>query len=385
MSHGLRERQKARWDAVDLPWGPGAAGLHALPFRNLRFIYITWYVFSWTPPSEHGLTNSYNWPSYQLAMLIKSNADTLDHVYIDEYPGFQLEKYGSRSIGDALLDLLAQNAPKLRSLSLGGLREPFYPHLHISKPQGSDDFLSGSPALYPSGEIIPHVMTDDNRLLENSSKSSLERLFIQGFDSESTILIEDAFLNRDVFSLGSLRYLALSLMPVNYNYAFILSKVQGSLTHLTLNLDKSTLHLNLKFSMFPQLECLQLRIYSIYHTWTNLFNIVRSLSDDMYSLDEPGLIPPVQQVKLLHVSLGPSIFVDVLLNYLIEASIDDMLKDLVSPPSVLSGSMGRPQVDMITMEIPETVLAKGLPLTFQTGHLKYGKTDQWWLWPVYLQ
>ncbi|KAJ3751895.1 hypothetical protein EV360DRAFT_89263 [Lentinula raphanica] len=383
------ERQKARWDAVDLPWKHGT-GLHALPFRNLRYIQVHWSVFSWTPPSENQLTgldlpNSDHWPSYQLAMLVKFNAETLDHIFINEYPGFQLEQYGSSTVGDGLLDLLSTNAPNLQSLCLGGLRAPYYPHYHIDNPKGSDDFLTDDRALYPSGKEVPHVMSSDaNRHREDSSNSSLERLFLQGFDSESTSLIEDALFNRGVFSLRRLRCLGFSVMPENYNYKFFLSKVRGSLTHLALDLDQSIL--DLKFSWFPHLECLSLNIRSTYYTWKSLHTMVRSLYEDAYYSDELGSKPAMRTwVRLFHVAFGPGVFDEAAQQYLIIASVDDMLESMVSPHSVSSESVGRSMVDTITIDIPETVLAKALPFTFQTGCLKHGKTDKWWFVPVYLR
>ncbi|KAF8830831.1 hypothetical protein F5879DRAFT_179705 [Lentinula edodes] len=44
----FNKRQKDRWNAVVLPWGH-RAGLHALPFRCMRYLQIRWSVFSWIP------------------------------------------------------------------------------------------------------------------------------------------------------------------------------------------------------------------------------------------------------------------------------------------------------------------------------------------------
>ncbi|KAJ3992808.1 hypothetical protein F5050DRAFT_1715004 [Lentinula boryana] len=91
------DSQKARWDAVDLPLGH-CTGIHALPFSNLQY-------------------------------------------------GFRLEQYSQTSNADGLLDLLAQNAPKLRPLSLGGFLRQFNPHLYLTQPSGSLPFLSQDPAI----------------------------------------------------------------------------------------------------------------------------------------------------------------------------------------------------------------------------------------------
>ncbi|KAJ3817794.1 hypothetical protein F5880DRAFT_1511488 [Lentinula raphanica] len=334
------ERRQATWDSVDLPWARGA-GLHALPFRNLRFLEIQWSVFIWTPPSERGLVgpaNPKDWPAYQLAMLVKSNGGTLEYVSIDEYPGFRLEQSDSTLNGDGLLDLLAKNAPNLRSLYLGGLREASYPQLDLVQPQGFEDFLSDSRPLYISGEEIPDVMLGDDSFLERPTiPSDLERLFIRGFDSESTTLIEDALLNRGIFSVKSLTHLTLSVMPKGYDYMFMFSKVQKSLTHLTLDLK-----------------------------------------------DSNGSMPVVQVIKLLHISFGPSALLPVNGGYLLSASVDELFANLVCMHPELPESMGQTQVEKITLDLPETILADTLPIAFQTGHLKEGKTDYWWYKPEYL-
>ncbi|KAJ3756131.1 hypothetical protein EV360DRAFT_72263 [Lentinula raphanica] len=357
------QRRKARWESLDLPWGRGS-GLHALPFRNLRFLYIQWSMFSWTPPSE-GSINPDDWPGYQLAMLISSNANTLDQVYVDEYPGFQLVQHCSSPNRDALLDLLAKNAPNLQSLCLGGLREPFYMSFSDNiEPEGSDNFLIRDRALYPAGEKIPH------------------HLYIEGFDPESTTLLEGAILNRGIFSLQNLTHLALSVMPKGYDYMFMFSQVQGSLTHLSLDLKDSDYYLQLRFCFFPKLECLQLMVHDTYQTWENLHDIVESLSDNVYHLD--GSESVVQVVKLLHISFGfNGPLVDPI--FLTEASIDELLENLVCTDTELPESMGRTQVEGITFKLRETLLAETLPRTYRTGRLKSGNTDYWWYQPDYLK
>ncbi|KAJ3712608.1 hypothetical protein C8R42DRAFT_686369 [Lentinula raphanica] len=385
----FRDRQKARWDAIDLPWRPGP-GIHALPFRNLRYINVQWSVFSWTPPSiEHDIVGPMNpdrWPGYQLATLIKANADSLDDICIYQYPGYRLEQYNPTTNGDALLDLLARHAPKLRSLTLGGFRWPFSPHLYASKEDPSSRFLSSSRALYPSGEKVPHVRDwDHDRLSATAADHPLERLYLQGFDAESTILLEDALLNHGAFSLTSLTHLALSVMPEDYDYMFMFSNVRWSLTHLTLDLDETILDLNLKFHLFPKLEVLQLMIHSIYYTEIYLSSMIRSLSHNDYVRDDSALVPAVQRVQLMHFAFEPGTEYDNMHHYLHIASVDEGLETLVSTPLTSSESMGRSQVDMITMDIPEDVLAEALPLTFRTGCLKNGKTDYWWFRPAYLQ
>ncbi|KAJ3763705.1 hypothetical protein EV360DRAFT_66095 [Lentinula raphanica] len=358
----FRERQKALWDAIDLPWGSGT-GIHALPFRNLRSLVIHWSVFSWTPPPEHGqvvgLTNPNHWPAFQLAMLIQANADTLDHVSIRGYPGFRFKQYDSTLIEDILLYLITKSAPNLRSLSLGGLQDPYIPQIHASEPEESDDSLSGSRLLYPSGDEVPYAMLDDNSLPQTFTSPSLECFFIQGFTSESTILIEDAIFNHGVFS------------------------VQGNLTHLSLDLNDTTCNLNLKFCSFPKLESLQLLLHSTYLTWSNLHDMIESLSENVYHLD--GSLPVVQEVKLLHVSLeGHSLPSMESRSFLYHASVDELLEKLVCMPSELPESVGRTRVDKITMDLSENILADMLPITYGTGHLKEGKTNYWWYKPAYL-
>ncbi|KAJ3775545.1 hypothetical protein FB446DRAFT_724929 [Lentinula raphanica] len=383
----FRERQKALWDAIDLPWGSGT-GIHALPFRNLRSLVIHWSVFSWTPPPEHGqvvgLTNPNHWPAFQLAMLIQANADTLDHVSIRGYPGFRFKQYDSTLIEDILLDLITKSAPNLRSLSLGGLQDPYIPQIHASEPEESDDSLSGSRLLYPSGDEVPYAMLDDNSLPQTFTSPSLECLFIQGFTSESTILIEDAIFNHGVFSVRSPSYLGLSSMPQNYDYMFMFSKVQGNLTHLSLDLNDTTCNLNLKFCSFPKLESLQLLLHSTYLTWSNLHDMIESLSENVYHLD--GSLPVVQEVKLLHVSLEGHSPIPSMesRSFLYHASVDELLEKLVCMPSELPESVGRTRVDKITMDLSENILADMLPITYGTGHLKEGKTNYWWYKPAYL-
>ncbi|KAJ4001521.1 hypothetical protein F5050DRAFT_1324480 [Lentinula boryana] len=361
-------KQKDRWDAVDLPWGHHA-GIHALPFRNLRYIHIQWSVFSWTPPSlslgGDGFlvcTNSNQWPGYQLAMVLKSNADTLDHVSIDEYPGFRVKQYNSTSNTDDLLNILAQNAPHLRSLSLGGLLSVFHPHLHVTRPSGSSPFLEQEPAIYPSGEEVPHAHPNEG---------------CSGFDSEATLLIEDVLLNGGVSPIKSIQYLALSAMPEDYNYMFLFSRVFQSLTHLTLDLDESTLHLELKLYFFPHLECIQLMIPSTYRTIPNLYNMVGSLSDNVFHLD--GSMPSVHTVRRLHIALGPGVHSGIAEGYMTDSSIDKFLLNLVQHrPSGLSKSVGWTRVEMVTVNLPNTTLEKAFPMTFETGCLTFGETDEWW-------
>ncbi|KAJ3713105.1 hypothetical protein C8R42DRAFT_685219 [Lentinula raphanica] len=371
------ERQKVQWNSIDLPWERGT-GLHALPFRNLRLIYIQWSVFSWTLPFERtaGPANPANWPGIQLALLLKSNGSTLDHVHVTEYPGFQPDKNGSTR--DALLNLLAQNAPNLRSLCLGGLRKAYYPQFRSLE---SEDPPLPDRVLYPSGEEVPHIILDHNCPPDNLATIYLERLFLQGFEAESTILIQEAMLNGGVFSLKNLSHLVLSVMPMGYDYMFMFSKVQGTLTHLTLDLKDSTLYASLRFHFFPRLAYLQFIVHAIYRSWVNLHDIVRALSDNAYHLD--GSLPVIQLVKRLHISYGSSAR---LINhgYLLAASADELLESLVCIPSEIPESMGRSQVEEITFDVSESMLADTFPLTYSTGRLKEGQTDHWWYRPSYV-
>ncbi|KAJ3838743.1 hypothetical protein EV361DRAFT_889116 [Lentinula raphanica] len=371
---------KARWDAVDLPWGR-RGGIHALPFKNLRFLHIQWSVFSWTSP-DHDILDGIDpdhWPGYQLAMLIKNNTYTLDHVFIDEYPGFCLEQDHASSQGDALLEVLARNAPSLRTLSLGGLLQPY--HIHRRHAASETALLSRNRASYPCGEKVPHVMPSmiDDSTHRKATLPSLQRLFLQGFDSESTILIEGTLTSCDLLSLGGIRYLALSAMPRDYDYLFMFSKMHQSLTHLTLDLDESIRNLILNLCSFPQLESLQLMIYDSYRTWDVLHHFVDSLSKNAFHIN--GSMPPQHIAKVLHFAFGPGVSPKGAKFYLIGASVDDALKELVSVPAE---PMGRSKVQLVTMDLSETVLAEVLPLTFWTGCLKTGKTDDWWCWPSYL-
>ncbi|KAJ3913835.1 hypothetical protein F5877DRAFT_83402 [Lentinula edodes] len=392
----FHQRQKARWNDVDLPWGH-RAGLHALPFRCLRYLQIRWSVFSWIPPSvvlEEDFPvvhiNPTQWPGYQLAMLFKANANTLDHVSIDEYPGFQLENYSSTHISDALLDLLAKNVPKLNSLFLGGPMQRVdtipIPEMSFDLPQPTepDALLARDRPLYPSGEEVPYVHPNPTIASSNESNHllmSLDRFSVRGFDSQSTLLVEDAFLNSGV--LSTTRYIAFSSMPENFNYMFFLSRLSQSLTHLTLDLDKTTLHLKLRFHCFPNLACLQLIINSIRSTAT-LRNMVGCLlNDDASELDDPMTTTPT--IKLLHLSFGCEL-PELVKQYLMASAVDDLLQILVQPMSSESDkSIRRTKVDEITMDLPITTIADSLPMTFQTGSLNFGKTDVWWWWqPTYL-
>ncbi|KAJ3967662.1 hypothetical protein EV361DRAFT_871469 [Lentinula raphanica] len=358
-SEGIRYKQLAQWDDIDLPWGH-CAGLHALPFRNLRFLHIQWSVFSWIPPSiiagEPDILGGMDpdlWPGYQLSMLIRSNADTLDHLSIDEYPGFQFSKNGAASSskdGDPLFDLLAKDAPNLRSLSLVGLQ--------VTRP---DSFLRvDKELLYPDGEKIPPVMptgTDDSASPPPHSITrslSLERLFLQGFDQSSYYKIENALINFHEPVLGSLnylKYLALSSMPKDYDYMFILCEVQllhQPLTHLTLDLDESTSNLNLKFSLFPNLERLQLIVHSANRTRSCFRRIVKSLSIDGFPLEET--LPAVQVVKVLHIAFGIySASSDMVKYYFSSTELDGMLKDMIYVSSETTEPIGITKVGMITV------------------------------------
>ncbi|KAJ3712615.1 hypothetical protein C8R42DRAFT_686384 [Lentinula raphanica] len=316
-------KQMDRWYDIDLPWGH-LHGIQALPFRNLRSVYIQWSLFSWTLPlvddyeplyfDESPLSTDPMWqdhsPGYQLAMFLKSCADTLDHVFIDEYPELSNTK----------------------SLCLGGLYTPhtsasfdeatnLVPNHHNIVDPPSEPLTKRNPPIYPSGEEI-HIV-------------SLERLFLRGFDEESSLLIEDALFNSDMISLQKITHLALSAMPATFDYAFLFSKLRHTLTHLTLDIDESTHSLKLRFSYFPSLEHLQFISYSVlYHSSLN--SILSSLSDASQrgSVSEADTYLP---------------------NMLRTSSIQDGVKFAV-----------------VTMNMSQGDFARLLPNTFATGY-------RWWM------
>ncbi|KAJ3860653.1 hypothetical protein EV359DRAFT_67145 [Lentinula novae-zelandiae] len=385
----FHERQKARWNAVDLPWGH-RAGLHALSFRSLRFIHIQWSVFSWIPPSVALEGDDFpvhvdldEWPGYQLAMLLKANENTLDQISIDEYPGFQLT---TTQISDALLDLLMVNVPKLKSVCLGGLMQRMNTFLvpealfDLSQPEDPEALVSLDRPRYPSGREVPHVYSNLASTRSNKSDGqplSLDRFSVRGFASESTLLIEDAFLNSGV--LSAMKYLTLSSMPENFDYMFFLSRLCRTLTHLTLDLDKSTRHLNLQFHLLPNLTCLQFMIHSIVDEDILRNMILSLLNDGASELDEP--ITAARTVKL-HLAFCHEHHPDHVKQYLIAASVDELLQMLILPTSFEPHQpMRTPRVDQITMDLPVNILSDSLPITFRTGNLNFGETDEWWYRP----
>lgn len=440
------EKQNERWEAVDLPWGH-RAGLHELPFRNLRYLHIQWSAFGWISPSpvaediDGDFPDSVNpdmWPGYQLGKLLKSSADTLNHVSIDEYPGFQLEQYGTPPHGtDALLDVLAENAPNLKSLCLGGLMVPrrMSPHpMHdhyIDSPDPGPFFSRDRPA-YRTGEEVPPVYSDpiynDGTTPRQAIILSLERLYLRGFDSKSTLLIEDVLLNRGILSSNT-KYLALSAMPEDFDYMFLFSRLRQSITHLTLDLDKSSAlvqsffyrvtnlisvliarTLKLEFTTFPKLKYLQVIMEPTINAHANLEHIICSLYDGAFPMDDGHRrsswlfvrheVQPSSSVHIsktssqqfrLHVAFGHGIqsyigsSVDYLLKILtVTAVIADtqLTKHSELPkPSALRRTRVN-LIDLVTIDLPETELEKVFPLTFQTGHLMSGSTDEWWRPPV---
>lgn len=245
------EVQQMRWHSVDLPWGY-YEGLHALPFRNLRSLHVQWSVFSWVCPFDLNDCALFpppsQWPGYQFGMLLKASRDTLEHVSIDEYPGFRFEIYAEEDLAetsDVLLDVLARNAPNLRSLCLGGLMLP-----RPSLLPNSEQYTTRPPPSYPSGEEVPPILSgqgyDDIFLSVCSSDSLephnfpyLEKFFLRGFSSESTVLIDDSLLNRSRLAGSGVKYLAFSAMPLDYDYKILFS-LGHSLTHLTLDVDESS-------------------------------------------------------------------------------------------------------------------------------------------------
>lgn len=244
----IYEVQQERWSSIDLPWGH-YEGLH-LPFRNLRYLHIQWSVFSWICPFDLNIKDgaqipAIHWPGYQFGVLLKASGETLEHISVDEYPGFRLEPYADATEApDALLDLLAQNVPNLRSLSLGGLMLPRRTNPLLTSGHGTAPYPSRPFPTYPSGDEVPPVFStsDENISLKPQPPSfpSLERFFLRGFESESTVLIEDSLLNRSRLIGERTKYLSLSAMPVDYDYRILFSALCHSLIHLTLDLDKSS-------------------------------------------------------------------------------------------------------------------------------------------------
>ncbi|KAJ4465262.1 hypothetical protein C8J55DRAFT_566376 [Lentinula edodes] len=439
------EKQNARWEAVDLPWGH-RAGLHELPFRNLRYLHIQWSVFGWISSSpvaediDGDLPDSVNpdmWPGYQLGKLLKSSADTLNHVSIDEYPGFQLEQYGTPTHDtDALLDILAENAPNLKSLCLGGLMVPrrMIPHPMHDYIDNSDPvpFFSRDRPSYRTGEEVPPVYSDpiynDRTTPRQAIRLSLERLYLRGFDPKSTLLIEDVLLNRGILSSNT-KYLALSAMPEHFDYMFLFSRLRQSITHLTLDLDKSSAlvqsffyrvtnlisvlivrTLKLEFTTFPKLKYLQVIMDPTIDAHANLEHIICSLYDSAFPMDDGHrrsswlfFRHEVQPSSSVHISKTSSqqfrlhvAFRHGIQSY-IGSSVDYLLKILTvttviaDTPLTKHSELPKPSalrrtrvnlIDLVTIDLPEIELEKVFPLTFRTGHLMSGSTDEWWRPPV---
>ncbi|KAJ3712611.1 hypothetical protein C8R42DRAFT_727769 [Lentinula raphanica] len=396
-------KQMDRWYDIDLPWGH-LHGIQALPFRNLRSVYIQWSLFSWTLPlvddyeplyfDESPLSTDPMWqdhsPGYQLAMFLKSCADTLDHVFIDEYPGFCLAQYTSTHNADALLDLIIQNSPNTKSLCLGGLYTPhtsasfdeatnLVPNHHNIVDPPSEPLTKRNPPIYPSGEEIPYVSSEvfgsiytcrDGHLSQRVISVSLERLFLRGFDEESSLLIEDALFNSDMISLQKITHLALSAMPATFDYAFLFSKLRHTLTHLTLDIDESTHSLKLRFSYFPSLEHLQFISYSVlYHSSLN--SILSSLSDA--SQRGSG-----RTLKSLHLGFSNALRdspVPSIENYLQVSEADTYLPNMLRTSSIQDGV----KFAVVTMNMSQGDFARLLPNTFATGCLRVEETDRWWM------
>ncbi|KAJ3995593.1 hypothetical protein F5050DRAFT_1712779 [Lentinula boryana] len=393
-------KQKERWDAVDLPWGH-QAGIHALPFRNLCFIHIQWSVLGWIPPFDDyhmgaGDESAVS-PGYQL--------DTLDHVSIDEYPGYRLEQYNSTRNAEALLDIIIQNAPKIKSLCLGGLMLPCTSSsseldINVMFPNHAPLLVRNRP-VYPSGEEVPNVSSDDYDLItakyshpssadaRRANNLSLERLFLRGFDEESLLLIEDALLNAGASSTRNTKYLALSAMPDNFDYMFLLSKSRRSLTHLTLDIDESTLHLKLRFPDLPCLECIQLISHSALYS-SSLEHIIWSLYQSAMAIQSGrdtrpiGSQPlPIRTVKLLHLGFHRAIKQDPHLRrrYSEWSEIDAYLLEMVQTTPF---ELMTVKIKSVTVNLAEDDIADALPMSFETGCLRSGETNEWWTRHAYL-
>ncbi|KAF9073063.1 hypothetical protein BDP27DRAFT_1417523 [Rhodocollybia butyracea] len=234
---GLFDLQQKRWASVDLPWGQ--FGLLELPFCKLQYVHIQWSVFSWMLDDSE--VPSGQWLGFQFGVLLKANEGTLDHVSIDEYPGFAWrEEDSSELVLDGLLHLLAQNAPQIRTLCLQG---PLLPRRRASRRHSAmhptPNVWDRPLARYPSGEEVPPVFSNpDDDDAPSNGELSIKHLFLRGFTSDSMVLIEDAFLNSSV--LSRLESLALSAMPDGFNYKVFLSTLRHSLTHLTLEFNESS-------------------------------------------------------------------------------------------------------------------------------------------------
>ncbi|KAJ4472973.1 hypothetical protein J3R30DRAFT_748344 [Lentinula aciculospora] len=343
-------KQEDRWNAVDIPWGH-RAGLYAIPFKHLRYIYIQWSVFGWIASSpvpeevddlEDDISANPNlWPGYQLGMLLKSSGKTLEQIFIDEYPGFQLEQYTSTDSADGLLNILARNAPNLRSFCLGGPILPIRNALRADEYLDTPKFVTRDRPVYRTGEEVPPVCPDptcdlnDEEALPPHAGLSLERFFLQGFDSETVLLIEDALLNNGGLSVQKIKHLALSAMPEDFSYTLLFSRLRRSLTHLTLDVDQSTSNIELRFSSFPNLEFLQLIISS--DDPTDLGHIICSLHNSAFTSSFsrfsnpaplPGLLPIISSSLVsprqfrLHITFGPGAQANIASNYLQSSSID---------------------------------------------------------------
>ncbi|KAJ3984930.1 hypothetical protein F5890DRAFT_1229062 [Lentinula detonsa] len=396
-------KRKDRWNSVDLPWGH-QAGIHALPFRNLCSIHIQWSVLCWTPFDVHHMgagDESAVSPGYQLGMLLRSCADTLDHVSIDEYPGYRLEQYNSTRNAEALLDIIFQNAPKIKSLCLGGLMLPYTSSSSDIAFSDHASLLERNRPVYPSGEEVPNVSSDDSDFLtakyghpssadaRRANNLSLERFFLRGFDEESLLLIEDALWNAGASSTRTTKYLALSAMPASFDYIFLLSKLRRSLTHLTLDMDESTLHLELRFPDLPCLECIQLMSHSALYS-SSLEHITRSLCQSAIAIQSGrasrpiGSQPlPIRTVELLHLGFHHAIKQNPHLSrrYLKLSAIDAYLLRMVrTTPSELMTV----QIKSVTVDLTESDIADALPMSFETRCLRSGETNEWWRRHAYL-
>ncbi|KIK54919.1 hypothetical protein GYMLUDRAFT_76827 [Collybiopsis luxurians FD-317 M1] len=363
------EMQQQRWISIDLPWG--WTGIHELPFRNLRYLHIQWSVFSWVTHPELSPISENQWPDYQFKRFIQANGGTLEHISVDEYPGFQMTQY-EEDMSDSLLYLLTNNAPQLRTLFMGGI----LPRMNSNPARRANRTALRQPPIYSSGEAVPAVSSNAEDVSLSFNSLSLERFYLRGFESESMLFIEDSLLNGGALAAGKTKYLGLSTMPSDYNYKTLFSSLKRSITHLTLDLDKAVLRANIKFLTFPQLQCLQLIVNPLLGNAPR--EIINTLCRSSSGGSSQSSSSSPNKLQRLHFGFNSRFLseehpvIEVFRPY---PFIDHQLHDLTVHQS---------KVALVTIALPEIDLERAFPYTIGAGSLKSQGTNEWWCRPNYL-
>ncbi|KAF5379555.1 hypothetical protein D9757_009258 [Collybiopsis confluens] len=389
---GFYAMQYMRWGSLDLPWGWG--GIDQLPFCNLCYLHIEWSVFGWTgPPSWVQYPQELRiGPTPQFITFLQANGEGLVHLSLDEYPGYQLTQLEDDA-PEGLMHLLAKYAPKLHTLQLSASHPhqtnpppppppppPPHPHFHHDNEASSRNIVP----VYPSGEDVSALSLDaiEEDVDLASSSLTLERLQLSGFGMESMVLIEDALLNGDVISTGTLRRLALSAMPIGYNYSVFLSPLRKSLTHLTLALDvtgsisspvlvqffiddilSTVAHANIKYLTFPKLEFLHFIVNSIPINEGLLYGILESMD-----ISSRRTTTPIKTLPHLRFSFNDSAKHNVW-SRTHTAPVDRLLEKIIQ----------HAVVKLVTMNQFEAFeLEQRYPFSFATGGLRFREADDWW-------